>query len=78
MWGSFNSKSSEFPQHKHAEREWLIVYEGKMIIKIGDLEEELDPGESVMLDPGTPHSATFPEDTWYLAITIPSSPDWPK
>jgi quercetin dioxygenase-like cupin family protein len=75
----FNSGGTEFPLHSHDQREWVIVYEGKMLLIVGDgLEREIGVGESVVIEPRIEHKARFLEDTWYLAITIPMSPDWPR
>ncbi len=74
----WNSKGTRFPTHTHNQREWLIVYEGEMSICIDGKEITIGAGEYVFIGPDTPHSAFFPKDTFYVAITIPMSPDWPK
>lgn len=74
----FNSSGTQFPTHSHQQREWLIVYSGSMFLAIdGEEEKRLLPGQSVTIEPGVLHQSRFLEDTWYLAITIPQSPEWP-
>lgn len=78
----FNSIGSKFPKHAHKEREWLIVFYGLMKITFyydDKVEDKIvKSGDYCKIEPGTVHSAEFPEDTHYLAITIPSTKDWPK
>ena len=74
----FNSKGTNFQRHVHAQREWIIVYKGMLSLHINEKTYHIGVGESFEIDPETEHSATFDVDTWYLAITIPESPDWPS
>ena len=75
----FNSAGTEFPLHSHEQREWLIVYWGSMVLKIdGQAEQRLLPGMCSILEPGVAHSASFLEDCWCLAITVPYTSDWPE
>lgn len=76
----FSSKGTVFPRHAHAQREWLVVYRGRMELHLHESGEvfHLGPGDFRFIPCDTPHSATFPSDCWYLAITIPSSEEWPK
>ena len=74
----FNSASTIFPEHIHEQREWIIIYKGSMTLHLPKQPpKRLLPGMSVTIEPNTPHRATFMEDCWYMAITIPSSDDWP-
>lgn len=80
----FSSKGSEFPKHKHEEREWIIVYKGEMELffydEEGNISEQLklEEGDYCYNSPGKTHSAIFNSDTWYIAITVPASKDWPN
>lgn len=80
----FSSKGSKFPRHKHDEKEWIIVYSGEMKITFYDENEDkigeriLNEGDYCYNSPGTLHSASFNTDTWYIAITVPASKDWPN
>lgn len=74
----FNSKGTVFQKHAHPEKEWVIVYEGSLNLIYEDRVEVLKAGDYSFHGPNTLHGATFDEDCWYLAITIPSAEDWPK
>jgi len=75
----FNSAGTEFPEHTHAEREWIIILKGVMFLKLldEDRELELSAGDWYVLEAGENHGGRFLEDCLYYAITIPRSPDWP-
>ena len=75
----FNSSGTHFPEHTHEQREWIIVFIGSMFTKVGDEpEKRILPGQSLIIEPNTVHSARFLEDCWYLAITVPKTEDWPS
>jgi len=75
----YNSMGTEFPEHVHPSREWVIVIEGSMYLTVdGDDEKRLLPGMSAIVEPNVKHSARFLEDCWYYAITIPRDPGWPS
>ena len=74
----FGSKDSVFPAHKHDEIEWIIVYSGSVELKLTEGVKVLKEGDYICLPPNTPHGASFYEDCWYIAITIPASKDWPQ
>ena len=76
LW--FNSKGTNFPKHTHQQKEWLIVVKGSMFLTVNQQEIPLVYGQGIEIRPNTPHSARFTENCWYLAITVPSNPDWPK
>jgi quercetin dioxygenase-like cupin family protein len=75
----FNSHGTMFPEHVHESREWIIVLEGSIQITIrGKEPRRLNYGQSLIIEPNTPHSAYFYEDCWYYAITIPRDKNWPE
>lgn len=75
----FSSYGSRFPRHSHPELEWIIVYSGTIDLHFdNNVSERLQIGDFSFIKPDTPHSAYFPEDCWYLAITIPAAEDWPQ
>lgn len=74
----FNSSGTVFQKHAHPEREWIIVYEGSINVVYEDKVKSFGVGEYCYHGPNVLHGATFDEDCWYLAITIPSSEDWPR
>jgi quercetin dioxygenase-like cupin family protein len=72
-----------FQKHRHEEQEWIICYEGHMIVTIfGDNGEtttrELKMGDFVHLDKMVWHGIRFLEHTYYLDITIPDNKFWPR
>jgi len=73
----FNSKGTKFPLHAHESFEWLVIYEGKCVLTVDGVKHILTPKDSYYILPNVIHSATFPVDTWYIALTIPDNPDWP-
>jgi quercetin dioxygenase-like cupin family protein len=74
----YNSCGTNFPEHVHEQREWIIIIEGSMLLTVdGGEEKRLLVGMSDVIEPGTPHSAKFLEDCWYYAITVPREPNWP-
>jgi len=79
----FFSGGCEFPVHGHTQREWIIIYAGKIIITLINRDKEgrnvtLRAGDSLEIPPETEHSAIALEDTYGLAITIPKAEEWPN
>ena len=66
-----------FELHNHEEREWLIVYSGKLKIDIKDKIIELEHGQSLMIDPFIPHKGETEVKTEFIAITIPKGKGFP-
>ena len=75
---NYASAGCEFPEHNHEEWELLLIYEGEMHLKTGGKTRILKPKQFYYLNPGEDHSAYFPEETWFLAITMPASGSWPE
>lgn len=73
----FASAGTKFPVHFHEELEYIIVYKGSVEIGIDNGKIILNKGDFIRFEEGKTHSAFFLEDTWFLAITIPASKDWP-
>ena len=74
----FMSAGSALVPHQHPdEREWLIVYEGKLEVRYDSKVAILDVGDSVYFNPGSPHSAKALKDTWFLGITVPRAEGYP-
>jgi quercetin dioxygenase-like cupin family protein len=73
----WNSVDSEFPEHSHEEREFLLVYEGEMRLFVEGKEYVLKEGDSRYVAPGMRHNAYFPVHTNYIASTVPDNEDWP-
>ncbi len=74
----FVSKGSIFPQHTHNQKEFLIVYEGEMLLEMEGNQYVLGIGGCIYINPGVEHGATFSSDCWFIAITIPQTEGWPQ
>lgn len=74
----FSSTGSIFSRRGHPVREWIIVYDGKMVIAYEDDEKVLERGDFVFHESDRQHSIRFESDTWYLSVTIPNVEDWSK
>ncbi len=73
----WNAKGTVFPEHAHDQHEWIFVLDGCILLTMRGEERRIDVGEWVYIEPGLRHSAVMPCDVWYIAITVPPSPDWP-
>lgn len=80
---------TEWDVHFRDEWELMVVYEGRCTVITFDekgenvvQEEELDSCDNdkriTWLHPGTPHSLKAEEHCSFIAITVPSSPDFPE
>ena len=78
----FNSAGSVFPAHTHGEKEFIIVYKGHAVVYVQEenshLKHDLKAGDFLYVKPNAKHYAEFILDTWYLAITVPASKEWPS
>ena len=70
---AYMSKDSKFPSHIHSEREWLIVYKGKVIVTMNDKSIELKIGDGIQIPADTSHYVITKEDSWIIGITIPAN-----
>lgn len=69
----------KYPAHRHQDSvEVLIVYEGKLIIKLIDREITLNPGDTFTIGKNTPHIAIAEELTSVIGITIPCDDSYKK
>jgi len=79
----FISSGAVFPKHSHKENEFLIVYEGGLVVEICDAGGEdyrsiiVETGGSVYFDNNERHIVTALEDTWLIAITVPAAEGYP-
>jgi quercetin dioxygenase-like cupin family protein len=71
----FFSKGTIFHNHLHLEREWFILYKGKIKISTIKLEKILEPSCSMYIDANTAHSGEVLEDSWLIRIKIPAPKD---
>lgn len=69
---TFMSKGTSFPEHSHEEWELFLVYHGHTKVKYNNTEVDLKKTEYLEFKPNEPHSAYACEDTWFIAVSIPS------
>jgi quercetin dioxygenase-like cupin family protein len=75
----FVSKGTGWPVHIHSEeKEWGILYRGKLKVTIDGKDRVLGPGDCVFFDKEVAHSSHAVEDTWLIATSIPRIDGYPK
>jgi quercetin dioxygenase-like cupin family protein len=75
---NFMPAETTFPLHRHTELEWIIVYEGELVMKVGDTpEQHMRVGDGICVAIGAPHMARTLTDSWCIAITVPPSKGYP-
>lgn len=75
---TFISEGSIFPEHLHEETEYILIFSGSALIRVDGKEKILRPGKCTVHEPNVPHWAKALEDTWFIAISIPYSKDYPE
>jgi len=77
---TFVSAGGVLPEHKHDEKEIAIVYSGSVMVRSSDDRNGkiLKEGDLMVYDPGVVHYLRALEDTWFIAMTIPHSKDYPE
>jgi len=72
-------KGGVFPPHAHPSQvEYGIVYDGSILVKIGDEDKILNTGDFVKFEKGNVHSGTAIQDTRLIAVAIPRINEYPK
>jgi quercetin dioxygenase-like cupin family protein len=75
----FSKANTQFPDHAHQEREWLIVYSGEIRVRKEDGSEEIvREGECIFLPDGVVHGGYSLVDAYFIGVTIPKSPYYPE
>jgi len=74
----FMEAGTEFEQHHHDEREWLLVISGEMTIELRGETHHLKRGDMLYCPPGVPHGGVSLTDSWTLWVSIPSAEGYPK
>jgi quercetin dioxygenase-like cupin family protein len=73
------TKGTDLLCHTHeVEMEYLVIYEGELIVNIGSETKILKVGDCVKIEKGTPHNVITNEGCLMIAITIPASKFYPK
>ena len=76
---AFIKKGNILPNHSHKEKEYLIVYKGKIKVTINNQEQKTyNTGDCVYFQPHTLHCVEGLEDTWMIGITVPASEVYPN
>lgn len=65
-------------EHVHDETEWLLVYQGRLRLHLGNETEEYGVAEGRSIEPSLPHQSEALEDTWMLCATIPAAEGYPN
>ncbi len=69
----FSPKGSEFFTHIHDQKEWIIMYDGEMIVTYDENKmKKLTNGDGVYIEKNTAHTTSVLKDSWFLVVTIPS------
>jgi len=74
----FNSEGSAFPEHRHKEKEWIIIYKGTMKLTTNTETKTLNTGDFIYFQPDVPHRAEFPTECRYITIMIPPASEFPN
>ena len=70
-------KDTTLAAHVHKEKEFFIMYKGVMHLFVEGETILLKAGDSYYIDPEKVHSAYWPEDSEFIAITIPAAKEFP-
>lgn len=72
------TKGGSWPVHAHIkEKEWGIIYKGKIETSCGGVTKILGPGDMIEIEPGEIHCGTALEDTWLVSVSIPRIEGYP-
>lgn len=71
----FFSKGTQYSNHLHLEKEWFILYKGKMKVWTDKVEKTLLPSCSMYIEANTVHSGEALEDSWLIRLKIPTPKD---
>lgn len=80
---TFLTEGATFPKHAHDQHEYLLVYQGSIVVegaveRTGPNEGNITmPGCMVYIPPGTSHSVKVLQNCWLIGITIPAAKGYP-
>ena len=75
---TFVSSGGKFPEHKHDEKQFILIFIGSAVIYVDKKRQILKTGDCMIFKSNVPHRATALEDTWFIVVTIPYSKDLPN
>jgi unsaturated pyranuronate lyase len=64
------------PEHAHEHEQVANVLEGRLRFRVGDDEQIVVAGESVIVPSGVPHSVEALEAAVVLDVFVPARDDW--
>jgi len=64
------------PSHEHPNEQVATVLEGRLRFVVGDDEQIVSAGESMILPPGVPHEVEALADSLVLDVFSPVREDW--
>lgn len=69
---------AEFPRHRHDCSEFVIVYEGEVVIGCGEENHHLKVGDIFKIDRGVGHTCCSLGDSSIVVITVPADTGYPS
>lgn len=77
---TFVSSGAILPEHKHDEKEIIVIYSGSVMVRSDNDQNEkiMTPGDFMIYDPGVIHYARALEDSWFISMAVPHSNDFPQ
>ena len=67
----------KWEEHSHDAKEWVIVWKGNGTFYMNGEPMKLGPSDSLMIEPGIPHSFESHTEVEMIAIIIPTDESWP-
>ena len=74
---SFICTGTFCPNHEHNSHEFLLVYQGRLVVHLHDTEYPIGVADCIHIEPNTPHSVMATDDSWLLGITVPAEEGYP-
>ena len=65
-WLSFGAGQGAV-EHAHPQEQVMIVISGKLHVRFGDQEADLEPGQAFLAPPNVPHQVTAIDDTGVIS-----------
>lgn len=72
------SGGAEFPRHKHDCIEFVIVYDGEVVVGCDEEGHRLKVGDIFKIAAGTGHTCRSVGDSSIVVITVPADIDYPS
>jgi len=69
-------EGSVLPAHKHPNEQVGYVVKGRLKLRIGEAEHDLEAGDSYYIEPNVEHSATIIDDSKIIDVFCPPREDY--